>query len=469
MTVAELKEYLTAGRHVHLIGIGGVSMFPLAEVLKRAGLVVTGSDIHENANVDHLIAQGIPVTLGHRPENIRGADLVIRTAAVHDDNPEIQAAHTAGIPVFERAQAWGAIMMDYRHAVCVSGTHGKTTTTSMCTHIAMAAGTDPTIMIGGNLPLLGAGYRVGNGDTIILESCEYCNSFLSFRPTTAVILDIEEDHLDFFKDLADIEHSFRTFANLVPENGIVIANADDRNTMDTLDGIDRPFITFGLGNYADIYCSEPVWEKGLPTFDLYQGERFVCTISLTIPGLHNVKNALAAAATALHMGIDPKFIAQGLNSYHGAERRFEYKGELNGAKIYDDYAHHPGEIHVLLQTAKSLGYQRVICAFQPHTYSRTKALFDDFVQELQLADLTLLAEIYPAREVNTIGISSKDLAAKIPNAEYYPTFAELEARLRQLARPGDLILTVGAGELDQVSNALVKKTTKNECNSSAQI
>ena len=457
MTVTELKEYLTAGRHVHLIGIGGVSMFPLAEVLNGAGLIVTGSDIHENDNVDHLISQGIIVHLGHRAENIQGADLVIRTAAVHDDNPEIQAAHAAGIPVFERAQAWGAIMMDYRHAVCFSGTHGKTTTTSMCAHIAMAAGIDPTIMIGGNLPLLGAGYRVGKGDTIILESCEYCNSFLSFRPTTAVILDIEEDHLDFFKDLADIEHSFRTFANLVPDDGLVIANADDRNTMDTLDGIDRPFITFGMGSYADVYCSEPVWERGLPTFDLYQGEEKVCTISLTIPGLHNVKNALAAAAAALHMGIAPQFIAEGLHSYHGAERRFEYKGEINGAKVYDDYAHHPGEIHVLLQTAKSLGYDRVICAFQPHTYSRTQALFDDFVQELQLADLTLLAEIYPAREVNTTGISSKDLAAKIPRAEYYPTFAELEARLRQLAQPGDLILTVGAGELNQVADALVGK------------
>lgn len=466
MTVAELKEYLTAGRHVHLIGIGGVSMFPLAEVLKRIGMIVTGSDSHENANVDHLITQGIDVHLGHRSENVRGADLVIRTAAVHDDNPEIQAAHAAGIPVFERGQAWGAIMTNYRHAVCFSGTHGKTTTTSMCTHIAMAAHMDPTIMIGGNLPLLGAGYRIGKGDTIILESCEYRNSFLSFRPTTAVILDIEEDHLDFFKDLADIEHSFRTFANLVPENGVVIANADDRNTMDTLDGIDRPFITFGLGSYADIYCSEPVWEKGLPTFDLYHGEERICTISLSIPGLHNVKNALAAAAAALYMGIDPQYISQGLKSYHGAERRFEYKGELNGAKIYDDYAHHPGEIHVLLQTARSLGYDRVICAFQPHTYSRTKALFDDFAQELRLADLTLLAEIYPAREINTIGISSKDLAAKIPNAEFYPTFAELESRLRTLARPGDLILTVGAGELNQVADALVGKKQKNSIISS---
>lgn len=456
MTVTELKKLLTAGRHAHLIGIGGVSMFPLAELLTGMGLVVTGSDTHKSPNVNHLLSQGIPVYLEHKAENIQGADLIIRTAAVHDDNPEIQAAHAAAIPVFERAQAWGAIMMDYRNAICISGTHGKTTTTSMCTHIAMAAQTDPTIMIGGNLPLLGAGYRVGKGDTIILESCEYCNSFLSFRPTIAVILDIEEDHLDFFKDLADIEHSFRTFANLVPENGVIIANADDRNTMDTMDGIDRPFITFGLGSYADVYCENLVWNTGLPTFDLYQGEEKKCTISLATPGLHNVKNALAAAAAALYTGIAPEYIAQGLSTYRGAERRFEYKGELNGAKIYDDYAHHPGEIHALLQMTKGLGFNRVICAFQPHTYSRTKALFDDFIRELQLADLALIEEIYPAREVNTTGISSKDLAAKIPGAEYYPTLGTLEARLRELAQPGDLILTVGAGELNLVADALTQ-------------
>lgn len=456
MTVTDLKKMLTAGRHAHLIGIGGVSMFPLAELLKDRGLVISGSDAHKSPNVEHLLEQGVQVTLEHRAENIQGADLIIRTAAVHDDNPEIQAAHAAGIPVFERAQAWGAIMMDYRNAICISGTHGKTTTTSMCAHIAMAAQTDPTIMIGGNLPLLGAGYRVGNGDTIILESCEYCNSFLSFRPTIAVILDIEEDHLDFFKDLADIEHSFRTFANLVPENGVIIANADDRNTMDTLDGVDRPFTTFGLGSYADVYCENLEWNTGLPTFDLYQGEEKKCTVTLQTPGLHNVKNALAAAAAALYMGVAPEFIAQGLSSYRGAERRFEYKGELNGAKIYDDYAHHPGEIHVLLQMAKSLGYQRVICAFQPHTYSRTIALFDEFVRELKVADLVLLEEIYPARETNTTGISAKDLAEKIPNAEFYPTLGELETRLRTLAQPGDLILTVGAGELNLVAEALTQ-------------
>ncbi|MCD8086836.1 MAG: UDP-N-acetylmuramate--L-alanine ligase [Clostridiales bacterium] len=454
MTIEELKPYLAPGRRIHLIGVGGVSMFPLAEVLRGQGVQITGSDVRESANVRHLEEEGVTVFLGHFPENVNGADAVIRTAAVHDDNPEIVSAHAQGIPVFERAQAWGAIMTDYKHALCISGTHGKTTVTSMATHIAMAANIDPTVMIGGNLPLLGKGYRVGQGDTIILESCEYCNSFLSFRPTIAVILDIEADHLDFFKDLADVEHSFQIFANLVPEDGGVIANADDRNTMDTLEDLDKPMMTFGLGSYADVYCDNLVYNRGVGEFDLMQGGSFVVHITLSVPGLHNVKNALAAAASALAMGISPTAIAAGLRSFHGAERRFEYKGEYHGAKIYDDYAHHPGELHMLLETAKTLGYDRVICAFQPHTYSRTKALFPEFVEELSNADITILTDIYAAREVNTLGVSSKDLAAAIPHGEYYPTFDGVEARLKELARPGDLILTVGAGELYQVAERL---------------
>lgn len=455
MTVNDLKALLTPGRRIHLVGIGGVSMFPLAQVLRGAGMMITGSDMKESANVLQLKSEGVTVYPGHFPENVQGVEIVIRTAAVHDDNPEIAAARAANIPVFERAQAWGAIMMDYQHALCISGTHGKTTTTSMATHIAMAAGVDPTIMIGGTLPLLGSGYRVGQGDTIILESCEYCNSFLSFRPTIAVILDIEADHLDFFKDLADIECSFRRFASLTnPDTGCVIANADDRNTMDTLEAVDRPLVTFGLGSYADVYCENLTWQLGLGEFDLMWEDKKVCHISLSVPGLHNVKNALAAAAAALVMGIAPAAIAQGLHQYRGAGRRFEYKGEYHGAKIYDDYAHHPGEIHMLLETAKKLGYRRVICAFQPHTYTRTKALFPEFVQELSQADITVLAPVYAARETDTLGVSSKLLAEKIPHGEYYDTFERLEERLKELAQPGDLILTVGAGDLYQVAEQL---------------
>ena len=455
MAEANIHDYIAPGRRAHLAGIGGVSMSPLAEVLHKMGMVITGSDMHESATVEHLRSLGIPVAIGHRAENIGDAELVIRTAAIHDGNPEIVAAHAKGIPVFERAQAWGSIMRGYKNALCISGTHGKTTTTSMCTHIIMAAQLDPTVMIGGTLPLLGSGYRVGHGDTIILESCEYCNSFLSFFPTVAVILNIEADHLDFFKDLADVEHSFRAFADRVPENGLIVANADDANTMHTLEGEKRPILTFGLEN-GDVHAANLVWHDGLPSFDvIYRGDLFT-HVDLRVPGAHNVKNALAAAAASIALAVSPKAVSDGLNAFRGAGRRFEHKGTYHGAEVYDDYAHHPGELQALLAAARTLGYQRIICAFQPHTYSRTKALFDDFVRVLKKPDITILAEIFAARETNDIGISSRDLADQIPGSEYYPTLPEVTNRLRELAQPGDLILTVGAGDIYTVGEALVK-------------
>ena len=455
MTDLDIRSFIAPGRRAHLPGIGGVSMAPLAEVLHGAGMVITGSDMRESAAVEHLRSLGITVHIGHRAENLGQAELVIRTAAVHDDNPEIAAAHAAGVPVFERAQAWGAIMRGYKHALCISGTHGKTTTTSMCTHIIMAAGLDPTVMIGGTLPLLGAGHRVGKGDTIILESCEYCNSFLSFFPTVAVILDIEADHLDFFKDLEDVEKSFRAFADLVPEGGRIIANRDDENTMRTLAGEERPVTTFGLAE-GDIHAADLTWNKGLPTFDVVCRDQVYAHVSLSVPGLHNVKNALAAAASAIALGVPGEAVERGLAQFRGAGRRFEHKGTYHGAEVYDDYAHHPGELKALLDTARTLGYERVICAFQPHTYSRTKALFDDFVEVLKQPDITLLAEIFAARETNDIGISSRDLAERIPGAKYCATLPEVTDALRALARPGDLILTVGAGDIYTAGEALVQ-------------
>ncbi len=450
-----INTYLAPGRRAHLVGIGGVSMSPLAEVLKGEGVVVTGSDAHEGKSVEHLRSLGIPVTIGHLPGSVLGCDCVIRTAAVHDDNPEIASAKEKGIPVFERAQAWGAIMKGYQNALCVSGTHGKTTTTSMCTHIFMAAQSDPTVMIGGVLPLLGAGHRVGKGDTIILESCEYCDSFLSFLPTVAVILNIEADHLDYFKDLADVEKSFRAFARLVPPTGTVVANAEDGNTMDTLEGLDRPMLTFGLET-GDVVARNLSWEKGLPTFDVVvRGEPYA-RVSLAVPGEHNVKNALAAAAAAFALGIDGKAVAEGLGSFRGAGRRFEHKGTVKGAEVFDDYAHHPGELRALLTAVRKLGYERIICAFQPHTYSRTKALFHDFAEVLALADVAVLTDIYAARETDDLGVSSKLLAQYIKGAEYCPTLADLTARLGELAQPGDLILTVGAGDIYTAGETLVE-------------
>ncbi len=451
----KIQDYICPGKRAHLVGVGGVSMSPLAQVLHGAGVVVTGSDMHESAEVAHLRALGIPVTIGHLPQSVAGADCVIRTAAVHDDNPEIAAARAAGIPVFERAQAWGALMRHYENALCVAGTHGKTTTTSMCAHIFLAAQRDPSIMIGGVLPALGAGHRVGHGDTIILESCEYCNSFLSFFPTVAVILNVDADHLDFFKDLEDVKRSFRRFAELVPETGFVVADRDDANTMDALAGLDRSTVTFGLEE-GDVHAANLTWHGGFADFDAIVNGQPYAHISLSVPGVHNVRNALAACAAAHCLSIPAAAVEEGLRAFHGAGRRFEKKGEFHGAMVYDDYAHHPHELQALLTTAKGLGYQRIICAFQPHTYSRTHELFHDFVEVLKLPDITLLAEIYAARETNTLGISSNDLAREIPGSIYCPTLADVTEQLRRLAQPGDLILTVGAGDIYQAGEALLR-------------
>ncbi len=456
--ISELEGFIEAKKRCHMIGIGGVSMSPLAKVLHDRGIPVTGSDMTESETVLDLRGQGIPVHIGHASENVLGAAYVIRTAAARDDNPEVEYARDNGIPVFERAEAWGCIMRHYKNALCISGTHGKTTTTSMCTHILLAAQADPTVMIGGTLPLLHAGYRVGRGDTIVLESCEYYNSFLSFSPTIAVILDVDADHLDFFKDLEDVKKSFRAFASLVPSyTGTVIANADDKNTMDAIDGLRRRIVTFGLSTEADIRARNIETKNGVSEFDVIYKMKPYCHVKLNVPGMHNVKNALAAAASAIVLGISGEAIARGLEAFHGAVRRFEYKGEVNGARVYDDYSHHPSELKALLDTVRTITDGRVILAFQPHTYSRTKALFDDFVRELRRADKVYLAEIYAARETNTIGISSADLAKRVPGAVFCPTFDELAENLRRDAAPGDVILTVGAGNIYTVCDRIVEK------------
>ncbi len=451
-----IQSYLVPGKRVHLSGIGGVSMCPLAEVLRRKGLLVQGSDMSEGETVNHLRSLGIPVAIGHNAENLGECDFVIRSAAIHDSNPEIAGAVARGIPVYERAQAWGAIMQHYANALCVSGTHGKTTTTSMCTHIFMAAQKDPTVMIGGTLPLLHSGYRVGQGDTIILESCEYCNSFLFFYPTVAVILNVEEDHLDFFKDLQDIEHSFHTFAQLVPEGGAIIANADNAGAMAAVAGLDHPVFTFGLDHPADCTAANLRQEDGFPAFDVVIRGQTYAHVKLHVHGLHNVSNALAAASAAYLLHIDASAVEEGLSSFTGAARRFEYKGTYHGAKVYDDYAHHPDELRALLSMAQELPHRRIIVAFQPHTYSRTAKLFDRFVEELKKADVAVLAEIYAAREQNVLGISSSDLCRNIPGSVYCSTLDKVTQQLRALAQEGDLILTVGAGDIYRAGEKLLE-------------
>ncbi len=447
----ELKPYLVPGRHVHLVGIGGVSMRPLGLVLKGMGLKVTGSDMTASASTDELIQKGIPVVIGHQRENIEGAHCVIRSAAAHNDNPEIAAARSSGIPVFERAQAWGVIMQAYKNAVCISGTHGKTTTTSMVTHILMEANWDPTVMIGGHLPLLKAGHRVGEGDTILLESCEYFDSFLNFFPTLAVILNIEADHLDYFKDLQDVEKSFRQFA-MLSTNGI-LANGDDPHVTETLQGLS--YISFGLNENNCVHGTNicPDWRH----LDVVCDGKFYCHLDLNVLGKHNAMNALAAAGTAWMLGIPGEAVTHGLASFSGAQRRMQFKGKYNGADVYDDYAHHPDELAATIDAIHSMDYRRIILAFQPHTYTRTKALFGDFVRELKRVDIAAIAEIYAAREQNTVGISSKDLVAEIPGSVYCKTLPDVTDYLRETAREGDVILTVGAGDIFRAGEALLQE------------
>ena len=446
----KLAEYLKPGKRVHMVGIGGVSMRPLALVLQSRGIHVTGSDMNSSGSTEELLRHGIPVAIGHRGENIEGAVCIIRTAAARNDNPEIAAARAAGIPIFERAQAWGMIMREYANAICVSGTHGKTTTTSMVTHVMMEAKKDPTVMIGGALPLLGAGHRVGSGDTIVLESCEYCDSFLNFYPTLAIILNVEADHLDYFKDLADVEKSFRAFAKLATQG--ILANGDDRNTMDTLKGMD--FVTFGLGEHNRIRAVNisDDWSE----FDVLCDGELYAHLKLSVYGKHNTLNALAAAGAGWMLGVSGEDAANGLATFTGAGRRMEKKGTFNGCPVYDDYAHHPGELSCLIDAVRTQGYKRVVVAFQPHTYTRTAAFFEEFVDQLKRVDVCAVAEIYAAREQNLIGISSRDLVERIPGATYCETLPDVTEFLKKNAQEGDIVLTVGAGDIYRAGEALVK-------------
>lgn len=445
-----ISNFLKPECHVHLVGIGGVSMRPLGLVLKGMGVHVTGSDMSASVSTQELERQGIPVAIGHQAVNVQGADCIIRTAAAHNDNPEIAAARAAGIPVFERAQAWGEIMKSYKNAICISGTHGKTTTTAMMTHILMETDMDPTVMIGGYLPLLHAGHRVGHGDTIVVESCEYCDSFLNFFPTLAVVLNVEADHLDYFKDLEDIQKSFHEFASLATFG--VIANGDDPHTVAAMEGIS--YVSFGLqeGNQIRAANMHPNWQH----FDVICQGEFYCHLDMGVMGKHNAMNALAAAAAAWMMGIPGEAVAEGLKSFHGAGRRMEFKGTFQGADVYDDYAHHPDEVSATISAVRaSMPGRRLVLAFQPHTYTRTQALFSDFVRELKKPDVLVLAEIYAARERNTTGISSMDLVREIPGAVYCETLPEVTDHLRQIIQPGDVVLTMGAGDIFRAGEALL--------------
>ena len=450
MNDLNFNEILRSDAPIHLIGIGGVSMRALAKMLKNMGANVRGSDRDSSIYTLQLDEQGIPVAIGHRPDNVRDAGLIIRTAAIHDDNPEIAAARAAGIPVISRAEAWGFIMAHYSKVVCISGTHGKTSTTAMIATFTQSAQLDPTVMVGGDLPSIGGTLRIGEGDLFVAEACEYQNSFLSFRPTVSVILNIDRDHLDFFKDTDDIIASFRSFAQLTPENGVVIINGDDNNCRRAVEGLDRKVLTFGFSESCNVRAINTELQDGLFCCDVVHDGNLYCRMKLRVPGQHNLLNALASAAVAIHLGVPSDNFAKGIGAYNGVGRRFEFKKNWRGAKVYDDYSHHPTEITAALEAALDLKPNRVICVFQPHTYSRTVSLLDDFAGALAYADNIILCPIFAARETNTYGVSSQDLADRIPGAVVANDLRHAAQLLEELVQPGDLIFTMGAGDVNRI-------------------
>ncbi len=459
MEAMKQKEILERAIHgqmpIHLIGIGGVSMRALAKMLKDMGACVQGSDRDESTYTEALREMGIPVAIGHFADNVKNASVIIRTAAIPDSNPEIVAANEAGIPILSRAEAWGAIMTAYDQVVCVAGTHGKTSTTAMIATFTQAAKLDPTVMVGGDLKSIDGTLRIGHSPLFVAEACEYRNSFLSFCPSVAVILNIDRDHLDFFKDTDDIIASFRLFAMLTPENGAVIINGEDANSRKAVEGLPRRVITFGLDETCDVH-PERVWEEtGLFRCDVIAFGALYGRLRLSVPGKHNLLNALASAAVAVELGVPSEAYYDGMKQYVGVGRRFEFKKDWRGAKIYDDYAHHPNEIEATLKAAKAVKPNRVICVFQPHTYSRTVKLLDEFAVALSHADRAIICPIYAARETNTYGISAEDVAKRIPGGVAVESFDEAANLLETIVQPGDLIFTMGAGNVYQLSDLLV--------------
>ena len=447
--------------HIHFIGIGGISMSGLAEILLKEHFTVSGSDSKASDLTKQLEAHGAKIFIGQRADNIEaGTDLVVYTAANHEDNPEWKAAQEQGIPMLTRAQLLGQLMDNYATSIAVSGTHGKTTTTSMIAHILLAAEADPTISIGGMLHAIGGNIRVGSSDVFLTEACEYTNSFLNFYPKYSIILNIEEDHLDFFKDINDIRNSFHRFAkNTSPDGVLIINSAMDRPEEITADLKER-VVTFGLTGTENYTAADITYnDKGCASFTfLCNGEKSGY-ISLNVPGKHNISNALAAIAFAMEAGFNRDFIIRGLQSFGGTERRFEYKGKIGSVTIIDDYAHHPTEIAATLTAAENYPHDRIICVFQPHTYTRTKAFWNEFVSALSLADIVVLADVYAARETDTLGIRSKDLADAIrangTESFYFPCFDEIENFLLEKCMNNDLLITMGAGDVFKIGEHLL--------------
>lgn len=451
-----IDEVLGKIKRIHFIGIGGSGMCPLVEILHSKGYEISGSDNNESDTLNRVRSLGIPVFLGQRAQNIEGSQMIVYTAAILPDNPELCAAKESGIPTFERKELLGAITRMFDNCICVCGTHGKTTVTAMLTQIFLQSGADPTAVIGGKLPITGTNGIAGGSQNMLCEACEFVDTFLSLSPDVSVILNIDEDHLDYFKTLDNLIASFTKFASMTRKE--IIINADDANTLRAVESIkDKRFITFGLGKDNDFRAENIVLEHEFASFDIIKYGENVGRISLGIPGKHNIFNALAAIAAADNAGIPMDKIIACAEQFRGAGRRFEILKKINGITIADDYAHHPRELEVTLNAAMGMGFKRVWAVFQPFTYSRTKILFDDFVRVLKIPDRVVMTEIMGSRERNTYGVYTSQLAEKIPGSVWFNTFDEVADYVVKNAEEGDLVITLGCGDIYKAAKLMIKK------------
>ena len=449
--------------HVHFMGIGGISMSGLAEILLREGFTISGSDMKESTLTKQLEEKGVRVFYGQTASNISSEiDLIVYTAAIREDNEEWQAAKKANIPMLTRAQLLGQIMDNYAKSIAVSGTHGKTTTTSMISQVLLEANTDPTITVGGILSAIDGNLRVGQSDVFISEACEYTNSFLNFRPKYSIILNVEAEHLDFFKDLEDVRNSFKKFAANTRPEGATIINGEIDNYEELVEGLPHQVLTYGFDPRFDFYAENIRFdERACGIFTAMHNGKAIMNVHLNVPGMHNVSNALATIALATLMELPTEEVIVGLRKFGGANRRFQYKGEINGVTVIDDYAHHPTEIQATLNAAANYEHKRLVLVFQPHTYTRTQAFLKEFADVLSQADVLVLAEIYAAREKNTLGISSQDILALVKEkgceCYYFPTFEEIETFLSKNCMNGDLLITMGAGNVVEIGESFLKQ------------
>lgn len=455
-----MEDFLIGKKHIHFIGIGGSGMYPLAQILHSKGYFLTGSDNNETETLDLVRKMGITVFLVQRAENIQGADLIVYTAAIMEDNPELVAAKKSGVTTIERSYLLGLITRKYSNSICVSGTHGKTTTTSMITQIFLAENIDISAVIGGKLKAIGGSGIAGSSDTLVCEACEFLDHFLNLSVDVAVVLNVDEDHLDYFKNLDNIIASFNKFCGNASK--AVIINGDDINSMNALQNITgKDIITFGKTDKNDWYAENIRHTGNLETyFTIMHNKKPFCEAVIHVPGEHNIVNALAAAATAHYSGVTAESIAKGLDEFKGAGRRFEKYGEYGGITIVDDYGHHPAEIAATLSTAKSMDFKRVWAVHQPFTYSRTFTLLDDFSKALSIADKAVLTEIMGSREKNTFNIYAKDLCEKIDGCVWFPEFEQVADYVCDNAQEGDLIITLGCGDVYKVARIICQKLSE---------